>query len=50
MLTRNIVKFSRQNGIHVSPTVLFDGLIANEISSGWGEEEWAKWLAVKVPA
>ncbi|TEB37097.1 hypothetical protein FA13DRAFT_1726232 [Coprinellus micaceus] len=44
------IKFSRQNGIHVSPTVLFDGLVANEISSGWGEEEWAKWLVAKVQA
>lgn len=42
------VKFSRQNGIHVSPTVLFDGLIANEISSSWGEKEWTEWLAKKI--
>lgn len=42
------IKFSRQNSIHVSPTVLFDGLVANEISSGWGEEEWSKWLGAKV--
>lgn len=42
------VKFSRQNGIHVSPTVLWDGLVANEISSGWGEKEWTEFLAAKV--
>ncbi|KAI0773362.1 hypothetical protein BC629DRAFT_1595134 [Irpex lacteus] len=42
------IKFSRQNGIHVSPTVLFDGLVANEISSGWSEEDWNKWLAAKL--
>lgn len=42
------VKFSRQNGIHVSPTVLWDGLIANEISSSWGEKEWTQFLADKV--
>ncbi|GJE84853.1 Disulfide bond formation protein D [Phanerochaete sordida] len=42
------IKFSRQNGIHVSPTVLFDGLVANEISSSWGEKEWTEWLAKKV--
>ncbi|KAK7470201.1 hypothetical protein VKT23_001639 [Stygiomarasmius scandens] len=42
------VKFSRQNGIHVSPTVLWDGLIANEISSSWGEKEWTEFLAAKV--
>ncbi|KAI0347510.1 hypothetical protein BDW22DRAFT_1351958 [Trametopsis cervina] len=44
------VKFSRQNGIHVSPTAVFDGLIANEISSGWSRDDWDKWLAVKVTA
>ncbi|OBZ70497.1 Disulfide bond formation protein D [Grifola frondosa] len=42
------IKFSRQNGIHVSPTVLFDGLIVNEISSSWGEKEWTEFLANKV--
>ena len=44
------VKFSRQNGIHVSPTVLWDGLIANEISSSWGEREWTEFLEKKVVA
>lgn len=42
------VKYSRQNSIHVSPTVLFDGLIASEISSSWGKNEWTEWLAKKV--
>ncbi|KAJ7222690.1 hypothetical protein C8J57DRAFT_1392091 [Mycena rebaudengoi] len=42
------VKFSRQNGIHISPTVLWDGLLANEISSGWGEKEWTAFLEAKV--
>ncbi|THH28422.1 hypothetical protein EUX98_g5767 [Antrodiella citrinella] len=42
------IKFSRQNGIHVSPTVLWDGLVANEISSGWGEKDWSDFLANKV--
>lgn len=44
----HIVKYSRQNGIHVSPTVLWDGLIANEISSSWGEQEWSDFLSKKV--
>ncbi|KAF7965680.1 hypothetical protein HWV62_9103 [Athelia sp. TMB] len=42
------IKFSRQNGIHVSPTVLWDGLVANEISSSWGEKEWTEFLHAKV--
>jgi len=44
------IKFSRQNGIHVSPTVLWDGLVANEISSSWGENEWSEFLKTKVSA
>lgn len=43
-----LVKFSRQNSIHVSPTVLWDGLVANEVSSSWGEKEWNEFLATKV--
>ncbi|KAF8433030.1 hypothetical protein L210DRAFT_3650100 [Boletus edulis BED1] len=42
------IKFSRQNGVHVSPTALWDGVVASEISSSWGEEEWSKFLAEKV--
>ncbi|OJA17710.1 hypothetical protein AZE42_07450 [Rhizopogon vesiculosus] len=42
------VKFSRQNGVHVSPTVLWDGLVANQISSSWGEKEWTEFLAKNV--
>ncbi|ESK91658.1 hypothetical protein Moror_10704 [Moniliophthora roreri MCA 2997] len=42
------IKFSRQNGVHVSPTVLWDGLVAGEISSSWGEQEWLGWLSEKV--
>ncbi|KAJ7827651.1 hypothetical protein B0H14DRAFT_2813944 [Mycena olivaceomarginata] len=42
------IKFSRQNGIHVSPTVLWDGLVANEVSSSWGEQEWTDFLLAKV--
>ncbi|KAJ6532271.1 hypothetical protein DFH09DRAFT_1182564 [Mycena vulgaris] len=42
------IKFSRQNGIHVTPTVLWNGLVANEISSSWGEKEWTEFFAAKV--
>ena len=33
-------KYARQNGIHVSPTVMVDGLIAPGISSGDSPEQW----------
>ncbi|KAL0951273.1 hypothetical protein HGRIS_007987 [Hohenbuehelia grisea] len=42
------IKFSRQNSIHVSPTVLWDGIVANEVSSSWGEKEWNDFLKAKV--
>ncbi|RXW25803.1 hypothetical protein EST38_g10 [Candolleomyces aberdarensis] len=42
------IKFARQNSIHVSPTCLWDGLVAGEISSGWGEEEWTRFLKTRV--
>ncbi|KAF9462067.1 hypothetical protein BDZ94DRAFT_1220615 [Collybia nuda] len=42
------IKFSRQNSIHVSPTALWDGLVANEVSSGWGAKEWGAFLSAKV--
>ncbi|KXN89483.1 Disulfide bond formation protein D [Leucoagaricus sp. SymC.cos] len=42
------IKFARQNSIHVSPTVLWDGLIANEVSSGWGEKEWTEFFVARV--
>ncbi|KAF9450180.1 hypothetical protein P691DRAFT_726606 [Macrolepiota fuliginosa MF-IS2] len=42
------IKFARQNGIHVSPTALWDGLVANEVSSSWGEKEWSDFFAAKV--
>lgn len=42
------VKLGRQTGIHVSPTVLFDGIIDSDISSGWTFDQWKEWLAKKV--
>ena len=43
-----LVKFSRQNSIHVSPTVMWDGLIANEVSSGWEQQDWVQFFESKV--
>ena len=45
-----IVKFGRQNGIHVSPSVLWNGLYQSQIESAWGEKEWSEFFASKVPA
>lgn len=40
-LVKNHTRYARQNGIHVSPTCMVDGLIDGSISSGDSAEEWA---------
>jgi len=42
------IKIGRHNSIHVSPTVLFDGLIAGDVSSSWGDNEWATFFKTRV--
>ncbi len=34
------VKYGRQNGIHVSPTVMVNGLVNNDVSSSWSPEQF----------
>jgi protein-disulfide isomerase len=41
-------KFNRAQGVHVTPTVVFDGVVNNEISSSWTEEQWEEWLEKNV--
>ncbi|KAF9057817.1 hypothetical protein BJ165DRAFT_1521162 [Panaeolus papilionaceus] len=42
------IKFARQNSIHVSPTALWDGLMAADVSSGWDEKEWLDFFGSKL--
>jgi protein-disulfide isomerase len=42
------VKANRMTGVHVTPTVVFDGVVNNEISSGWSEGQWEEWLEKNV--
>jgi protein-disulfide isomerase len=42
------VKANRMTGVHVTPTVVFDGVVAGEISSSWTEGQWEEWLAKNV--
>ena len=37
-------KYARQNGIHVSPTFMIDGLVQPAISSGDAVADWASRL------
>jgi protein-disulfide isomerase len=45
---KRVVREARTRGIHVSPTVVFDGVVENAISSGWTKEEWVEWLDKNV--
>lgn len=42
------VKTNRLVGVHVTPTVVFDGVVNGEISSGWSREQWEEWLGKNV--
>lgn len=42
------VKQNRLVGIHVTPTVVFDGVVQNDISSSWTKEQWEEWLQKNV--
>lgn len=42
------VKLGRQNGIHVTPTCVLDGLVEPSISSSFGAEEWNKFIQEKI--
>ena len=41
-------KQNRLQGVHVTPTVVFDGVVNNEISSSWTEKQWEEWLEKNV--
>ena len=38
------IKIARLLGVHVSPTVIFDGVVNPDISSSWTKEQWLEWL------
>ncbi|KAJ1551862.1 hypothetical protein HK405_013645 [Cladochytrium tenue] len=42
------IRIARQNAIHVSPTVAWNGLIDNNVSSGWDIEKWKEYLAERI--
>jgi protein-disulfide isomerase len=43
-----LIKAARLVGVHVSPTVIFNGVVENSISSGWGAKEWEEWLEKNI--
>ena len=42
------IRIGRQNGIHVSPTLLLDGLKDESVSSGWELDQWKEYLQSKL--
>ena len=43
-----LVKMNRLVGIHVTPTVVFNGVVENSISSSFSAEQWAEWLEKNI--
>ncbi|KAI4225740.1 MAG: hypothetical protein L6R36_003703 [Xanthoria steineri] len=43
-----LVKVNRLTGVHVTPTVLFNGVEENSISSSFTGEQWKKWLEENI--
>uniref|UniRef100_A0A7S2UTD3 Thioredoxin-like fold domain-containing protein n=1 Tax=Attheya septentrionalis TaxID=420275 RepID=A0A7S2UTD3_9STRA len=43
-LTRQSIKFHRKRGVHVTPTVFFNGIEQGNISSSWSGDQWKEFL------
>jgi len=43
-MTRQTVKFHRKRGVHVTPTVFFNGIEQGQISSSWSVDQWNEFL------
>ncbi|KJX92593.1 hypothetical protein TI39_contig5839g00002 [Zymoseptoria brevis] len=43
-----LVKAARLQGVHVTPTVLFNGIVENGIESSFSKDDWEAWLAKNI--
>ncbi|KAL8815298.1 MAG: hypothetical protein Q9223_005552 [Gallowayella weberi] len=43
-----LVKVNRLTGVHVTPTVLFNGVVENNISSSFTGQQWEEWLEKNI--
>ncbi|KAH8747621.1 hypothetical protein F5883DRAFT_243097 [Diaporthe sp. PMI_573] len=41
---KDLIRMSRLVGVHVTPTVVFDGAVQGQISSEWTGDQWMHWL------
>jgi hypothetical protein len=39
---------NRMQGVHVTPTVVFDGVVENSINSSFTAAQWEEWLEKNV--
>lgn len=42
------VRMARFTPVHVTPTVLFDGVVQGDISSSWTVDQWMEWLEKNI--
>jgi protein-disulfide isomerase len=50
-VTDDIKIFTKTNrlvGVHVTPTVIFNGVVENSISSSFSKEQWEEWLEKNI--
>lgn len=43
-----LVKMNRMQGVHVTPTVVFNGVVENGIQSSFSGGDWEAWLEKNV--
>ncbi|KAK3113285.1 hypothetical protein LTR53_009569 [Teratosphaeriaceae sp. CCFEE 6253] len=43
-----MVKANRLTGVHVTPTVLFNGIVEGGISSSFSKDDWEQWLSKNI--
>lgn len=43
-----LVKMNRMQGVHVTPTVVFNGVVENGISSSFDGKQWEEWLEKNI--
>lgn len=43
-----MVKANRLTGVHVTPSILFNGILENSISSSFTPQQWEEWLEKNV--
>ncbi|KAI8058346.1 thioredoxin-like protein [Syncephalis plumigaleata] len=44
------IKYARQLGVHVSPTVYWDGIVDQSVSSGWTLDQWKEFIEKRLTA